>query len=61
MRNARERRLLRLGPVLLAVAAGCELKVLVQGAALISGVSALLLASTGLVIVLAHDAMRRDR
>jgi len=61
MRNARERRLLRFGPLLLAVAAGCELKVLVQGAPLVSAASALLLTSTGLVIVLAHDALRRDR
>lgn len=61
MRNAREQRLLRFGPLLLAVAVGCELKVLVQGAPLVSGASAVLLASTALVLALARDALRRDR
>ncbi len=61
MRNAREQRLMRLGPVLLAVAVGCELKVLVVGAALVSVESALLLASTGLLLLIARDALRGDR
>jgi hypothetical protein len=60
MRNSREQRLLRLAPVLLAVAAGCELKVLVDGAPLISWISAPLLAATALVLLLARDALRRD-
>jgi hypothetical protein len=60
MRNVREQRLLRLGPVLLAVAAGCELKVLVDGAPIVSWISALLIAATGLVLLLARDALRRD-
>jgi hypothetical protein len=58
MRNARERRLLRLGPLLLAVAVACELKVLIGGARLVSGSSALLLASTALLLVIARDALR---
>ena len=61
MRNAREQRLLRFGPVLLAIAVGCELKVLVEGAPVVSAASALLLASTALVLVIARDALRRDR
>jgi len=60
MRNVREQRLLRFGPLLLAVAVGCELKVLVQGAPIVSGASAVLLASTALVLALARDALRRD-
>jgi hypothetical protein len=61
MRNAREQRFLRLGPLLLAVAVACELKVIVQGAPVVSGVSAVLLASSGLLLVIARDALRRDR
>jgi len=61
MRNARERRLVRFGPPLALVALGCELKVLLDGAAIFSVVSALLLTSGGLLVVLARDAMRRDR
>lgn len=61
MRNAREQRLLRFGPVLLAIAVGCELKVLVEGAPVLSASSALLLTSTALVLVIARDALRRDR
>jgi hypothetical protein len=61
MRNAREQRLLRFGPLLAAVAVACELKVLVDGAAILSGASALLLASSALLLVLARDALRRDR
>jgi hypothetical protein len=60
MRNAREQRLLRLGPLLLAVAVVCELKVLVEGAPLVSGVSAVVLASSALLLVLARHALRRD-
>ena len=61
MRNAREQRLLRFGPLLLAIAVGCELKVLVDGAPVVSAASALLLTSTVLVLVIARDAMRGDR
>ncbi len=61
MRNARERRLLRLGPLLLAVAVACELKVLIAGARLVSASSALLLAATALLLVIARDALRGDR
>jgi hypothetical protein len=61
MRNSRERRLVRLGPLLLAVAVGCELEVLVDGAPLVSGVSAGLLASSALLLVIASDALRGDR
>jgi hypothetical protein len=61
MRNSREQRLLRFGPVLLAVAVACELKVLVEGAPVVSAASALLLASSALVLVMARDALRRDR
>lgn len=61
MRNAREQRLLRFGPVLLAIAVVCELKVLVDGAPVVSAASALLLTSTALVLVIARDALRRDR
>ena len=60
MRNAREQRLLRLGPLLLAVAAGCEVKVLLDGAPIVSWLSGLLLATAGVVLVLARDALRRD-
>lgn len=60
VRDARERRLFRLGPPLLAVAVACELKVLIDGAPLLSGISALLLASSGLLLVIARDALRRD-
>lgn len=60
MRNVREQRLVRLGPLLLAVAVACELKVLVVGAPLLSGVSAVLLASTALLLLLARDALRGD-
>ncbi len=61
MRNAREQRLVRFGPLLLAVAVACELKVLVQGAPVVSGPSVLLLASTALLLLIARDALRRDR
>ncbi len=61
MRNVREQRLVRYGPLLLAVAVGCELKVLVDGVPLLSGVSALLLGSSALLVVIARDALRRDR
>ncbi len=61
MRNERERRLLRFGPLLLAVAVGCELKVLVLGAPLLSVASALVLASSAGLLVIARDALRRDR
>ena len=61
MRNARERRLMRFGPLLLLVAAGSELKVLVDGAPIFSAISAVLLASSALLLVLASDALRRDR
>ncbi len=60
MRNAREHRLVRFGPLLALVSVGCELKVLVDGAAILSAVSALLLASSALLLVLARDALRRD-
>ncbi len=61
MRNIREQRLVRYGPLLLAVAVGCEMKVVLDGAPLLSGVSALLLGSTALLVVIARDALRRDR
>ena len=61
MRNAREQRLMRFGPVLLAVAVGCELKVLLLGAPLVSGVSAVLVASTCGLLLIARDALRGDR
>jgi hypothetical protein len=61
VRNAREQRLFRFGPLLLAVAVGCELKVLVEGAPLVSGVSAVLLASSALLLVIARGALGRDR
>jgi hypothetical protein len=59
MRDAPERRLFRLGPPLLAVAVACELEVLIDGEPLLSGISALLVASSGLLLVIARDAMRR--
>jgi hypothetical protein len=59
MRNVREQRLLRYGPLLAAVAVGCELAVLVEGAPVVSGPSALLLASTSLLLVIARGALRR--
>jgi hypothetical protein len=59
VRDDRERRLFRLGPPPLAVAVACEAKVLIDGEPLVSGISALLLASSGLLLVLARDAMRR--
>ncbi len=60
MRNIREQRLLRFGPLLAVVAVTCELKVLIDGAPVFSLVSAALLTSSGMLIVLARDAMRRD-
>ncbi|MGO9488390.1 MAG: hypothetical protein ACLQBB_05090 [Solirubrobacteraceae bacterium] len=48
-----------MAPVLLAVAVGCELKVLVEGAPTFSVVSALLLTCAGLVLVISRDALRR--
>jgi hypothetical protein len=59
MRDARERRLFRFGPPLLAVAVACELKVLIDGEPLVSGISALLVASSGLLLLIARDALRR--
>jgi hypothetical protein len=60
VRNVREQRLLRFGPLLFAVAVGCELKVLLLGAPVLSGSSALLLGSTALLLVIARAALRRD-
>ena len=47
--------------MLLAIAVGCELKVLVDGAPLVSAVSAGLLASSAMLVVIAGNALRRDR